>query len=359
MVNFCECSTDGHCSRYNREMRGRMRELCAGVNTDLGTAAAFREQWRREAKVEVPTSPSQHLILKTGQAPGDAVAMTAAIYSLHKAHPGKYTTSVESYWPDVFLHNPDVKDHSLPGEESTGTPIEMHYPAIHRSNERGIHFMQGWCEFLSEALGVAIPLATNRPQLYFDRSPPPVEDWWLICAGGKKDFTNKQWGSYQRVVELLEGKVKFLQVGGCQPIVRWREDIRKTQEDYHPRLEGTIDMIGKTSLRELFYLARKAKGILCGVSLLMHVAAALEKPAVIIAGGREPVQWNAYPKQHYLHTVGSLSCCEEACWTARTVPLGDGSPLDLSLCERPIGAIPECMERITPEEVAATVSRTR
>src|SRR5689334_15800 len=98
MINVCDCKQDGHCLRYGREMRGRFREICQGVNVDLGTAAAFREQWSREAGAQQSGEPPTPILLKTDQAPGDAVAMTAAIYSLHKAHPGRHLTAVESMW---------------------------------------------------------------------------------------------------------------------------------------------------------------------------------------------------------------------------------------------------------------------
>ena len=53
-------------------------------------------------------------------------------------------------------------------------------------------------------------------------------------------------------------------------------------------------------------------------------AAALEKPSCTILGGREPVQWNAYPRAHLFHMVGALKCCQDArdgkgCWRSRVV----------------------------------------
>ena len=361
-TRFCDCNSDGFCPRYNRDMGGRMREICAGVNVDLGTSAAFREQWARESRptptnaITTPTATPQPLLLKNNQAPGDAVAMTAAIYSLHRAHPGKYVTIVESKWPDVFDYNPDVPAHIPPDPHHRTTvsgvsEVQMHYPAVHRSNERGIHFMQGWCEFLGMALGIQVPLLTNRPRIYFPGPQPPIENFWIICSGGKSDFTNKLWGwqRYQDVVGKLYGKIRFIQVG-------------ESVED-HPPLRGVESMVGKTTLRQLFDLVRRARGVLCGVSLLMHVAAALDKPAVVIAGGREPVQWNAYPKQQYLHTVGALPCRDTngnvggACWRYRVKPLRENPELNDCLCERPVRGIPECMTMICPEEVAAMVLR--
>lgn len=354
-------------------MGGRMRELCAGVNVDLGTAAAFRQQWASEAGerrgIGPPYLSGTMITLRTHQAPGDAVAMTAAIYSLHRAHPGKYLTVVESYWPEVFAHNPNVLEHIVPidgpSRVSGSAEVHMHYPAIHQSNDRAIHFMQGWCEHLGSALGVPVPLLTNRPRLYFADPAPPVGDYWLVCSGGKRDFTNKLWGhdNYQEVVDRLRDRVRFVQVGGSRPIVPWRADAVGSQEDSHSRLHGAEDMVGKTTLRELFDLCRRARGVLCGVSLLMHVAAALEKPAVVVAGGREPVAWNAYPRQQYVHTVGALPCRDNtgstggACWRARVVPLGDGTALDGSTCERPVDGLPECMRLIRPAAVVEAILR--
>lgn len=370
---FCDCEKDGYCSRYAREMRGRMREICAGVNCDLGTAAAFRDQWKREnnmpsfLKLGQDGKPVQNqptpLLLKTNQAPGDAVVMTAAIYSLHRAHPGKYLTAVESPYPEVFTHNPNVVNNLRTGgvdeafDFAQALPLEMHYSAIHDSNERGIHFMQGYCEFLGHALGINVPLLTNRPRLYFNHGKRlkgewPWEDYWLICSGGKNDFTNKLWGqhNYQQVVDSLKGRVRFMQVGGVPTIL-------------HPKLDGVLDVVGQTSLRDLFDMVRYCRGVVCGVSLLMHVAAALEKPCIVIAGGREPVQWNAYPRQHYLHTIGMTPCISPqgesggGCWRSRTVPLGDNLELDRDTCQIPINGLPGCMQKISPAQVVELVMR--
>lgn len=331
-------------------MRGRFREICRGVNVDLGTAAVFREQWLREAEPARPRPDGKcvELLLKTDQMPGDAVAMTAAVYSLHKAYPGKYRTAIDSPWPEVWRYNPDiVQVASVPD----AMPLHMHYPAIHLCNDRAIHFMQGWCEFLQGVLGVAVPLLTNRPRLYFPDPDPPTENFWVVCSGGKTDFTAKLWGqeNYQRVIDLLHDRVRFVQVGN--------------NANEHPPLRGVESMVGNTSLRELFGIIRRAKGVLCGVSLPMHVAAALDRPAVVIAGGREPVAWNAYPRQQYVHTVGAIPCRSvqghvgQACWRSRVRPLGDGLWYDQNTCERPAGAVPLCMTMIGPDEVARLILR--
>src|SRR5205814_992692 len=128
----------------------------------------------------------------------------------------------------------------------------------------------------------------------------------------------------------------------------------------HPRLEGAIDLRGKTSLRQLVRPVYHAQGVLCPVTSLMHLAAAIEfkggglawRPCVVVAGGREPAHWEAYPHHQFIHTNGALPCCREGgCWKARTFPLNDGDERDQKLCLSVTHGLPRCMDMITAEEV--------
>ena len=134
-----------------------------------------------------------------------------------------------------------------------------------------------------------------------------------------------------------------------------------------------LDFRGKTKLRQLVRLVYHAQGIVCPVTLLMHLAAAIEvkggkpknRPCVVVNGGREPVHWEAYPHHQFVHTIGALPCCEHGgCWKSRTVPLGDGDKKDESLCVSVLpadlaadrsGPLPRCMDMISAEEVARRV----
>lgn len=127
-----------------------------------------------------------------------------------------------------------------------------------------------------------------------------------------------------------------------------------------------MDVRGKTTLRELIRLVYHAQGVLCPVSLVMHLAAAVEckpgqpgrRPSVIVAGGREPPNWEAYPDHHFIHTIGMLPCCEQGgCWRSRSVPLGDGDAKDQpnQLCVDVVANLPRCMHLITPAEVVQRI----
>ncbi len=62
------------------------------------------------------------------------------------AHPGRFRVRVDTTANALFEHSPDVE--AFEG----GEEIQTHYPAIHRADERGIHFMSGYCEFLEDVL---------------------------------------------------------------------------------------------------------------------------------------------------------------------------------------------------------------
>jgi hypothetical protein len=174
--------------------------------------------------------------------------------------------------------------------------------------------------------------------------------FWLICAGGKHDCTIKWWeaGRYQEVVDHFKGRIQFVQVGHAS--------------HYHPKLHGVIDLRGRTSLRELILLVHHAEGVLCGVTSLMHLAAAVPvrrgrhplRPCVVAAGGRESPHWEAYPGHQFIHTVGALPCCAHGgCWKDRTLPLGDDDERDgpEHLCLDVRAGLPRCMDLITSAEV--------
>src|SRR5580658_5694792 len=87
---------------------------------------------------------------------GDTTIGTAAPRDLHLAHPGQFVTDVRGTAPELWENNPYItplKDGD-PGVET----IEMQYSAIHKSNQKPYHFIQGYIQHLEERLGVRIPV---------------------------------------------------------------------------------------------------------------------------------------------------------------------------------------------------------
>ncbi len=311
------------------------------------------------------------LILRNSLSPGDILVLTAAIRELHLTLPGRFQTDVRTPSPQIWEHNPYVTP--LREDDPNVEVVQCEYPLIHQSNTAPYHFIHGFRLFLSEKLGVDIKPHAFRGEIHLTEQEKnwlsqvdeitgtPGTRFWIIVSGGKTDFTNKWWDPErcQAVVDHFMGRLLFVQCGSSGP------------GHVHPPLQNVINLVGKTDLRQTIRLMYHAGGVVCPVTMFMHLAAAVEtkhgrplnRPCVVVAGGREPSQWEAYPHHHYLHTNGCLPCCDNGgCWKSRVAPLGDGDEKDTSLCSRPLTThtgrvLPQCLDMITAEDVIRSIER--
>lgn len=319
----------------------------------------------------------RRLLLTNNLSPGDVVMLTAAVRDLHRAHPGKFLTDVATTCMAIWESNPHIVKldwESIDGDIQINDPsievIQAEYPMIHRSNRHAYHFVHGFADYLEQRLGVRIPVTDmkgdihvsnkektwiNQVEQHFGYAGP----FWVINAGGKFDFTAKWWdpARYQDVVDAFRGRIQFVQVGEAG--------------HWHKPLEGVINMLGQTDSRQLIRLIYHAQGVITPVSFPMHLAAAVPMPpgaplnraCVVIAGGREPAQWEAYPHHRYLATNGAMRCCDNGgCWKSRCQPVGDDDPKDMpeNRCPHPVPVaedlvIPRCMDMITVADVVRNV----
>jgi len=304
---------------------------------------------------------SRKLRLKCFLSPGDIVMLTAAVRDLHLAHPGKFHTDVRTSTDALWENNPYLS--RFPDDANDVDHLDVHYPLIQQSNQRPYHFIHGFAQYLEELLQVRIPLTAFRGDIHLSSQEKSWASqvaesgyfgpFWLIVAGGKFDFTAKWWNpkSYQHVVDHFWGRVPFVQVG--------------EKSHWHTPLQRVCSLVGKTDTRQFIRLMHHCDGVVCPVTFAMHLAAAVEaspgrpknRACVVIAGGREPMQWEAYPHHQYLSTNGALWCCDDGgCWKSRCQPVGDGDAKDRDLCLQPVQIqpqlrIPRCMDMIRPEDV--------
>lgn len=301
----------------------------------------------------------EKIIFKNYQSPGDIVMLTAAIRDLHQSYPGQYLTDVRTSCPDLWINNPYLTE--LKEDEKEVRVLNVKYPLIHKSNTHPYHFIHGFRKFINEELGLNIQSGFFKGDIHLtqEEKNKPCQvftlmgnntPYWIINAGGKLDFTTKWWSTkrYQDVVDNFKGKILFVQIG--------------EKGHHHPKLNNTLDLRGKTTLRELVLLTYHSDGVLTPVSLPMHLAAAVEvkqcKPknraCVVVAGGREPMHWEAYPHHQFLHTNGALLCCDKGgCWKTRVKPLNDNSEFDnpKRICVDVVKDLPKCMDMISPGDV--------
>lgn len=303
-------------------------------------------------------SSQRRLILKNGHAAGDIVVFTACVRDLHLSCPKKFITDVRTPCAEFWQNNPYLTplDENEKGVEVIDCVPEL----IRECNQTPYHYIQAYTAFLSSHLKLPIKsagfhgdihLSDLEKSWYSQVHELTGEDtpFWIIVAGGKRDMTVKWWSAerYQQVVDHFRGKIQFVQVGELH--------------DYHPPLDGVIDLRGRTDLRQLVRLVYHSQGVLCGVTCLAHLAAAVERkdsgehnrPCVVVAGSREPPQWEAYPGQQFIHNVGMLPCSGGGCWRSRVKPLGDGNELDqpVNICKDAVGDLPRCMDMITAADV--------
>lgn len=312
-------------------------------------------------KFAYPVFSSKNIILRNFQSPGDIVMLTAAVRDLKLAYKD-INVDVRTPCPAIWENNPYLThlDEKSPGVEV----IQMEYPLIHQSNKGPWHFIHGFRMFLEEKLNIKIPVTTYWGDIHISDQEKgwisQIEEmgikdrFWIIMAGGKTDYTCK-WSNpfyYQRIIDHFKGKITFVQCG--------------EKHHFHPPLNGVVNLIGKTDLRQFIRLIYHSSGVLCPVTFAMHAAAAIEmkykppkhRPCVVVAGGREPTQWEAYPHHRYISMCGALDCCDEGgCWTSRCQKVGDGDDKDVkNMCKYPIPiteslSIPKCMAMIKPEDI--------
>lgn len=288
--------------------------------------------------------------------------LTGAVNALHSQYPGRFLTDVRTACADLWENNPFITP--IDDLDPEAELINCSYPLINHANDRPYHCLHGFISFLNDRLRLRLELTEFKGDIYLSKVE---KSWysqvfelagrdipfWIVGAGGKHDVTIKWWSTerYQSVVDHFRGKIQFVQVGG--------------KGHHHPRLEGVIDLRGETNLRQLIRLVYHSDGVLCGVTSLMHLAAAVEcrkfrryRPCVVVAGGREPAHWEAYPNHQFIHTNGTLPCAlNGGCWKDRVSPLLDGDDRDSPdhLCTNVVGSLPRCMDMITPANVISRI----
>lgn len=317
---------------------------------------------------------STKLLIKQMQSPGDILMLTSAIRDLKNAYPAIRVNALTPC-PEIWEHNPYL-DRSI-GEWNADKVIQGEYKhEINRSTQRGFHFSRAFTDNIAEQLGVNIPVVGHGPDVFFtdkELHGDDFGDYWILNAGGKHDYTAKWWNPdhYQTVVDHFSGHIQFMQVG--------------LKDHYHPDLKGVINMVGKTTLRQLMVHAKRARGIITPVSFLMHLTGNMMGkddgliPTIVLAGGREGMGWVGYTGQHYLSRVGMYKCCKSGpCWKSKATKsqceqeIKEGKKIESkNLCEYTVDLnreiqcpngmvrleIPKCMDDTSPKEVIDIIER--
>jgi ADP-heptose:LPS heptosyltransferase len=283
------------------------------------------------------------LILTQPQSPGDILVFTRLIADLKTTYPA-WQIDVRTPCPEIFENNPHLTPLSERDPQVQLVTIKADDDSwLHKSGWSCIHYAEGMIRDAERYLGMPITRTSIRPEIYLSEAEKKWTNqvqtefgysgkFWLINAGYKPECPLKYYPYYQEVVHLLRDKIQFVQIGH--------------KDHIHPPLEGVFNLIGKTDLRQLIRLCYWAQGTLGGISFQMHLAAAYQAPAVVLAGAKEGPHWELYPNQRYLYTNGALKCgAWDGCWKSK-----------LTDCVNLTGGYARCFTMIHPATVAEAVT---
>ena len=324
------------------------------------------------AKIPVDDFVPTDIILKWRYCVGDAIVISGIIRDLHLAHPGKYRTGIVTACQDIFWHNPYIAASVGYGNHKPNGFRKAQIINVNLSTPQSIedgswYFARAFAQSICDQLHIEIPQTRPHGDLYLSDEESAIDPsaitgssrYALLAASYKSECGVKKWpGSYWQ--KVADGLIRM----GITPV-----QIGHKVEGQHIAwpLRGVVNLLGKTSLRQLMVLARGAVVSISAISMLQHVAAALRKqggglcPAICIAGGRESRFCAQGPATMMLSVVGgSLPCCNlRGCWKHDV----DGkpkpeNPADRN-CLRPLKLdghnFGECMTKITPELVIEAV----
>ncbi len=360
------------------EDQNAMKEIVETIIQESGLTEFYSEK-------KSNISDIKEIVFHNRQRIGDMVMFTCAVRDFKKSFPN-IKIGVCSTAMHIWDNNPHVDYLVAPNDfesimtnDSVGTELVKDKKGIcikktvepgkvylrigpsgltNSSNRIDWHFANAYRVSIEENLGVHIVQGESRGDIWFteeEYNSPRVDarPYWIIVTGGSKGWGCKMYPTvrWQEVVDK-NPDILFYQVG--------------SQGDNHIRLKGSnvVDYIGKTEdkntgLRDLFKLFLHAEGSIGLVSSHMHISGALKKPAVVVAGAREPVSFTRYAGHQYISNDGCLPCGIQACWhcditTCTNLVDYEGKSVSLSKTpnqEEKDSVMPKCVEIIPSEEI--------
>jgi ADP-heptose:LPS heptosyltransferase len=237
---------------------------------------------------------NEQYILASPRAPGDILLLTTVLSSIKTEYPN-LQMDIQSAFDQIKHNNPYITPlRDVPRNHF----LEIdHHAYIHTTN---LDYVESLHRDAEIKLDKTIPITCRIPQIYLtaeEKQPlKHLPKRYLVGSFSyKKDTTTKFYSHYREMCEKI--KTPIVQIGNdCDPFTL---------------VPSTINMVGRTNIRQLFSLVYNSAGCIGGITFLQHIAAALNKPYVCLWGGREPDYWINYPNQ--LKIYGE--CPYSPCWS--------------------------------------------
>lgn len=263
---------------------------------------------------------------------GEQVCMTAAISAVKQSDISSKIVVITDY-PDVFMNNPNIyRVINAKKWFKFCRNIFLNYLNIleckrikvfdfrHPTKKFEVYMRETKAKehlifMLMKHFDLPVRLMYSvRPEIYFSEEENSLfakkyklsGKYCVIHSCGVTNYTpNKEWGSknMQRVIDLTKSKIEWVQLGLSD----------------QPLLDGAIDLRGKTTLREMSYIIKKAMCVVSTEGLYNHIAAAFNTPSVVIFSGFHPVEIAKYGNTFPIVNDSQMNCAP--CWLQTPCPI--------------------------------------
>lgn len=309
------------------------------MTPDRGTVAWPRQLWRRlywwreDRRVRAAYAGIEHLVYFGGDGIGDDLLLTTTLHELRRRGPVRL--GVMTRHPELFADSPDVDavfpvnhrditfltrngirstravyiDEQLPPDIDVPPPRHIIAEMCRRCGLTGEIELRPW-----------LPLSPEEETRFASHAGAIVVQ--SSRRGASLAIGNKEWlpERFQQVVDALVPHHRVVQLG----------------QETDPLLRGVEDRRGRTTIRESAALLKHAAAFVGLVGFPMHLARAVDCPAVIIYGGRERPDQSGYVCNENLYTP--LACAP--CWRWNSCDFDH-----------------RCMTEIQPTDVLAALAR--
>lgn len=237
--------------------------------------------------------------------------------------------------PELFDGNDDV-DHVLPCSEDSVvalrrvgvTVAHCHYHRYDATSDRDEapreHYIAAMCRGagLTGQIRLRPYLTLTESERQRGRLASEQVVVQTSAQGARFPIPNKEWPAdhFGRLIERLVHRFTVVQLGAAQD----------------PTFPGVIDLRGRTTIREAAGILSASRLFVGLPGFLMHLARAVETPAVIVYGGRENPAISGYGE--FENLVSNMGCAP--CWRRRTCPYDR-----------------ECLREIRPDTVHEAIER--
>lgn len=206
-------------------------------------------------------------------------------------------------------------------------------------------YIEPWLDMPLTDLSAPLKIYLRGTEMLHPYRGKPYSIWY---SGSKNDCTVKH--MFPPLLNDVIRKCRDKGVGG---------DFLQfgSPHDNHPRLEGTVDRREVVAPRVLANWFAHADFVVCGPSMPLWMAEAMQTRAFILAGGREGKSYlQCY--HNTVYDIRTLPCSKDPCDRYTTKPLGVGW-LDAKPCLMPVktdvGWYPQCQLMYDSEAIASDI----